>query len=285
MFERFTEPARRVLFFSRAEATAHGQLAIAPEHLLLGMLRERGGRVHDVLSGAQVLPERLRSDVEGAPIERASVDDAVEIPFSPPTKAVLQYAAEEADRLGNAEIAPEHLLLGVLREDTSPAASTLKRHGLHLGDARMTVMRLRQQASLTSADDLQALHEIRERMESAENALEPGPIIAIMADDVVFMVPNEPTQEGRVQCAAFIGGILADLRAWFDRHIAYVSAEVSVRGDTALDRGTFSFTAIAKHDGRRTDATGKYLWLYTRTPDGWKLSRAIVSLDDPPEKD
>jgi hypothetical protein len=59
MFEHFTELARRMLCFRRAEATAPWQLAIAAEHLLLGMRREGGGRVHDVLSDAQMPSEGL----------------------------------------------------------------------------------------------------------------------------------------------------------------------------------------------------------------------------------
>jgi ketosteroid isomerase-like protein len=65
--------------------------------------------------------------------------------------------------------------------------------------------------------------------------------------------------------------------------ITYVSEEVAIRGNTAFDRGTFSFTVV-KDDGSKTAPTGKYLWLYERTAaDEWKMSRVVVSLDDPPE--
>jgi len=286
VFERFTHPARRTLFFSRAEATAHGQLAIAPEHLLLGMLRESGGRVHDVLSGAQVSFERLRADIEATPVVEKPIGRGLEIPFSEPTKHVLQYAAEEADQLGHVDIAPEHLLLGLLREDRSIAASSLKRQGLHLGAARDSVMRLlRLHPEPEPPDDTAALMAIHERLEDAENAFDPAPIVEIMAEDVVLMVPNEPVQEGKADTAAFVTRILAEQQAWFDRHITYVTGGIEPHGDRAVDRGTFSFTVIARHDGRRTEATGKYLWLYARDAAGdWRLSRAILSLDDPPEE-
>lgn len=285
MFERYTEPARRTLFFSRAEATAHGQLAIAPEHLVLGMLREPGGRVRDVLSEARMSLERLRNDIDSAPGGPEPGGSSVEIPFSSPTKQVLQYAADEADRLGHPDIAPEHLLLGVLREDASLAASSLKRQGLHLTGARAAVMRLRQQTVEAAVADVASLHAIRERLQAAENAFDPGPMVEIMADDVVLMVPNEPVYEGKQATAAFVTHILEHQMTWFDRRIAYVSREVWVRGDTAFDRGTLSFTVVAKHDGRTNEATGKYLWFYTRAEGGeWRLSRAILSLDDPPEE-
>jgi ketosteroid isomerase-like protein len=284
MFERFTEPARRTLFFSRAEATAHGRMAIGPEHLLLGLLREKGGAVGEVLSDARLSPQRLREVIESAPAVAQAVDAAGDIPFSQPTKHVLQYAAEEADLFGHSDIAPEHLLLGLLRESSSLAASALSQQGLELGVARNTVVRLRQKALESNVGDVALLHAMRERLEAAENAFDPGPIAEVMADDVVLMVPNEPVQSGKAEAAAFIARILEEQQAWFDRHVTYVSDEVSVRGDTAFDRGTFSFTVIAKHDGRTTEATGKYLWVYARAASKeWMLWRLIASLDGPLE--
>jgi ketosteroid isomerase-like protein len=134
-------------------------------------------------------------------------------------------------------------------------------------------------------DEVQALHSIRERLQAAENAFDADPLVDVLTDDAVLMVPNEPTQEGKAECAAFVRRVLADQQAWFDRQISYVSEEISVRGDVGFDRGAFSFTVIARHDGRRTDASGKYFWLYIRSQSGnWKLSRAILSLDDLPEQ-
>ena len=132
--------------------------------------------------------------------------------------------------------------------------------------------------------DLSVLHAYRDCLQSAENAFDPEPIIALMADDVVLMVPNEPVQEGKSACAAFIRRTLAEQEAWFDRVITYASEEVSTRGEVAFDRGSFAFTVVGKHDPAKTEATGKYFWLYTIAGDGnWRLARAILSLDDPPE--
>lgn len=143
---------------------------------------------------------------------------------------------------------------------------------------------MREDAQPELPEDTAAVTAIHERLQDAENAFDPEPIVDVMADDVVLMVPNEPAQEGKAQTAAFIRRILADQQAWFDRRITYVSDRVERLGDIAIDRGTFSFTVIGKHDGRRTEATGKYFWLYSRNGSReWKLSRAILSLDDPPE--
>ena len=137
---------------------------------------------------------------------------------------------------------------------------------------------------MQSERDVQLVHAMRGRLEAGENAFDGDPIIETMADDMVLMVPNEPVQVGKAQCEAFIRRMLAEQQAWFDRHITYVSEEVAIRGNIAFDRGSFSFTVRAKHDGRSSEPTGKYFWLYQRSASGdWKLSRAIVSLDDLPE--
>jgi len=298
MFERYTEPARRALFFSRYEATQQGRWAIEPEHLLLGVVREPTYVVAGVLTAAQVSSDLLQKEITRESESRESVPLSAEIPFSAPTKRALAFAAEEADRLLHSDIGTEHLLLGLLREEDPVASAVLRRHGLDVNWTRSEIVRLR--ASPRAATDtgsssfatgfgvepvaVEALHAIRERLQAAENAFDPDPIVEVMADDVVLMVPNEPVQEGKADAAAFVRRTLDEQQEWFDRVISYVSDEVSIRGPVAFDRGSFSFTVVVKHDGRRNEATGKYLWLYTwDRGGGWKIARAILSLDDPPE--
>ena len=140
--------------------------------------------------------------------------------------------------------------------------------------------------SIDMHDDRQELAGILRRLQTAENAADAEYIISMMADDMVTMVPNEPVYEGKEACAEFLRGMLAWMIEALDRHIEYVSAEISVLGDHAFDRGTFSFTATTKSGGDTTHAQGKYFWLYSRDVNGsWKLSRGIVSLDDPQEED
>ena len=300
MFERYTEHARRALFFSREEVTLQGGASIEPGHLLLGLIREEGHVAAEVLHATHLSPGLLRKEVERESASLSSVPLSAEIPFSTSSKKVLQFAAEEADRLSHPDIGPEHLLLGLLREADSTVASMLSRHGLDLSAARSEVVRLRALPQAASArlsaggdyavsfgiepSDVAVFHAYRERLQAAENAFDPDPIVRLMADDMVLMVPNEPVQEGKPTCAAFVRRILAGQQEWFDRVIAYVSEEVAIRGEVAFDRGSFSFTVVVKHDRRRSESTGKYFWLYTRDGDsGWKLARAIVSLDDEPE--
>lgn len=93
--------------------------------------------------------------------------------------------------------------------------------------------------------------------------------------------PDFPVQEGREACAAFVCEVLSGLLDHFHRSITYVSTEVRVIGDYAFDRGSFSFTVVPKTGGEKSEARGKYLWLYSASADGfWKLARLIVSLDE-----
>lgn len=137
MFERYTDSARRVLFFARYEASQLGSLSIESEHLLLGMIREGKGVAARVL-GALPL-EAVRKDIEQRTIFREIVSTSIEIPFSAEVKRMLSFGAQEADRLADNYIGPEHLLLGLLREKSSLAAETLVRHGLGIESARQQI--------------------------------------------------------------------------------------------------------------------------------------------------
>lgn len=125
MFERYTERARRVIFFGRYEASTLGSAYIEPEHLLLAILREDKA-VRDLLGGEGV--ENMRKQIEshsGPPKPQTST--AVDIPLSHPSKRILAYGAEEAELLGHHYIGVVHLTLGVLRESESFAAKLLRK--------------------------------------------------------------------------------------------------------------------------------------------------------------
>src|SRR6185369_7926441 len=125
MFERYTERARRVLFFARYEATQMGSTSIETEHLLLGLIREGKGLTSRIFARSHLSLDSIRKEIEGRTVFREKVATSVDIPFSADTKRVLQFAAEEADRLLHTYIGTEHLLLGILREERSVAASIL----------------------------------------------------------------------------------------------------------------------------------------------------------------
>jgi len=135
MFERYTEKARRVIFFARYEASQFGQSYIETEHLLMGLLREDKALTNRFLrSHASV--EAIRKQVEANTAIREKISTSVDLPLSNECKRVLAYAAEEAERLGHKHIGTEHLLLGLMREENCFAANMLKERGLELAKVR-----------------------------------------------------------------------------------------------------------------------------------------------------
>ncbi len=134
MFERYTEKARRTIFYARYEASQYGSPYIETEHLLLGLLREdRNLALH---AGGVAAMEEMQRQVRAATPVREKVSTSVDLPLSNESKRVLAYAAEEAERLGHKHIGTEHLFLGLLRESGSFAANLLAERGVKLEDAR-----------------------------------------------------------------------------------------------------------------------------------------------------
>jgi acetyltransferase-like isoleucine patch superfamily enzyme len=135
MFERYTEKARRVIFFARYEASQFGSPYIETEHLLLGLLRADKALVDRFLR-AQASAESIRKQIETHAAIREKIATSVDLPLSNEGKRVLAYAAEEAERQGHKHIGPEHLLLGLLREDKCSAAKILEKCGVNLAQVR-----------------------------------------------------------------------------------------------------------------------------------------------------
>ncbi|HJT90312.1 MAG TPA: Clp protease N-terminal domain-containing protein [Bryobacteraceae bacterium] len=138
MFERYTEKARRTIFFARYEASQFGSQYVEAEHLLLGVLREDKALANRFLcSHAAVEAIRKRIEDHTPPAEK--VPTSVDMPLSHDCKRVLAYGAEEAERLHHKHIGTEHLLLGMLRETESFAARLLGEQGLTLDSVRQQI--------------------------------------------------------------------------------------------------------------------------------------------------
>jgi ATP-dependent Clp protease ATP-binding subunit ClpC len=140
MFERYTEKARRVIFFARYEASQFGSPFIETEHLLLGLLREDKALTNRFLR-SHTSVDSIRKQIEGHTATREKVSTSVDLPLSHECKRVLAYAAEEAERLSHKHIGTEHLLLGLLREEKSFAAEILHERGLRLSTIREELTR------------------------------------------------------------------------------------------------------------------------------------------------
>jgi ATP-dependent Clp protease ATP-binding subunit ClpC len=176
MFERYTERARRVLFFARYEASQLGSISIETEHLLLGLIREGKGLTSRIFARSHLSLESIRKEIEGRTVFREKVSTSVEIPFSAETKRVLQFAAEEADRLLHNYIGTEHLLLGILREERSVAATILMEKGMRLNTVREDIVALlNEKTTLTRVKETPLLAEFsRDLTEAAmKSALDP----------------------------------------------------------------------------------------------------------------
>ena len=128
MFERYTEKARRAIFFARYEASVFGSPFIETEHLLLGLLREDPAL--RVRLSAEVR-EKIRSQIEKhVPRRGQSISTSVDLPISHDLKRALSYAAEESSALDHTVIDCGHLNLGLLRIEDSIAASVLRQNGI-----------------------------------------------------------------------------------------------------------------------------------------------------------
>ncbi len=123
MFERYTEMARRVIFFARYEASQFGASTIEPEHLLLGLSREDKPLFARFLTDGKQSLEFIRGQIEQRRVTRERIPCSVELPLAEETKRALFNAHEEGERLGDRHIGTEHLLLGLLRPSATKRRS------------------------------------------------------------------------------------------------------------------------------------------------------------------
>jgi len=141
MFERFTEKAIKVIMLAQEEARRLGHNFVGTEQILLGLIGEGTGVAAKVLKSLGINLKDSRIEVEKI-IGRGSGFVAVEIPFTPRAKRVLELSLEEARQLGHNYIGTEHLLLGLIREGEGVAARVLENLGIDLSKVRTQVIRM-----------------------------------------------------------------------------------------------------------------------------------------------
>ncbi|KAF8052967.1 hypothetical protein N665_1483s0018 [Sinapis alba] len=141
MFERFTEKAIKVIMLAQEEARRLGHNFVGTEQILLGLIGEGTGIAAKVLKSMGINLKDARVEVEKI-IGRGSGFVAVEIPFTPRAKRVLELSLEEARQLGHNYIGSEHLLLGLLREGEGVAARVLENLGADPSNIRTQVIRM-----------------------------------------------------------------------------------------------------------------------------------------------
>jgi ATP-dependent Clp protease ATP-binding subunit ClpC len=136
LFERYTEHARRSIFFARYEASMFGSPQITSGELLLGILRGHNALAMRIGSG---VVESIRNELQPLSSPKQKVSTSVDLPLSNESKRALTYGAEEADALGHKQIDAPHLLLGLMRLEESVAAQLLSKHGIKYAEFRKIV--------------------------------------------------------------------------------------------------------------------------------------------------
>ena len=172
MFERFTEKAIKVIMLAQEEARRLGHNFVGTEQILLGLIGEGTGIGPKVLKSMGVNLKDARVEVEKI-IGRGSGFVAVEIPFTPRAKRVLELSLEEARQLGHNYIGTEHLLLGLIREGEGVAARVLENLGVDLAKVRSQIIQGETWVSLwIVADNVYGKGAALNAVQIAENLLE-----------------------------------------------------------------------------------------------------------------
>jgi ATP-dependent Clp protease ATP-binding subunit ClpC len=152
MFQRFTEKARRVIFYARYEAGQYGSSRIESEHLLLGLLREDKGLLWHFMD-AEGGSVDIRAKIEKRVARGNCFPTSVEVPLAEDCKKILTLAVDESDMLGHPHVGTEHLLLGMLLVESSLAAQILTETGIKPEPVREQLAK----APISSAASLSAL--------------------------------------------------------------------------------------------------------------------------------
>src|SRR5438445_4005100 len=154
MWQRFTERARRVVFFAQEEAARVGENYVGTEHLLLGLVREDDSVAARILDRLGVPLGRVRSEIERQ-VTRGHGNLGPDMQLTPRAKRMIDLAYEEARQLNNNYMGTEHLLLGLIREGDGLAARVLVKLGADIERTRREVHTM-QEGEVTAYDDTAA---------------------------------------------------------------------------------------------------------------------------------
>ena len=146
MWQRFTERARKVVFYAQEEAQKWGKNSVGPEHLLLSLIHEKENMASRVLDRLGVGLEAVRQGVE-AQLQPGEDGQGKDMQLTPAAKRVIDFAYEEAKQLRNNYIGAEHLLLGMLREPKGIAQDVLMGLGITVYAARDAVQQLQDEGN------------------------------------------------------------------------------------------------------------------------------------------
>lgn len=236
MFERYTEKARRVIFYARFEASQYGSPYIETEHFLLGLLRE-DPNVSKLLPEMKPLNE-IRQEIENHIERRERISTSIEVPLTAECKRILNLAAEESERLGDRHVGTEHLLLGIFREKQCLAAIIL--HADKIG-----------------------LAQLREKLHGSHSQSRTAPASARLPDS------KKAQQVLDSFLAALRDGTLKEWRDFFAPDSSFVDASGKLwHGRDEINRNLETlFAPFAKRNAKASPVThtcsGETLWVST----------------------
>jgi ATP-dependent Clp protease ATP-binding subunit ClpC len=182
--ERFTQRARRVLSLAHQEAERGHQNSIGTEHLLLGLMEEEGGVAGRVLRELGLESSRVREIIERVSVEGRHDDSKIEL--APDTQQVLEYAVDEARRLGHHYIGTEHILLGLVRVDAT-AMEVLRRLGVTADQIRRQTRRVLNE---TASSPASAGTQSAARAPASTNG-QKTPLVDQLASDLTTMAEEK----------------------------------------------------------------------------------------------
>jgi uncharacterized protein (TIGR02246 family) len=127
-------------------------------------------------------------------------------------------------------------------------------------------------------DDRRAITLVRDAFLDADNAGDADAMTRLMADDIVVLHPYCGVIDGKNAVRSFMGRVLADVHAEFDKHARCSTIELKVSGDLAYERGTLLQLLTPKAGGAVERDEGMYLWIYERRDGVWLITRIAGSL-------
>jgi ATP-dependent Clp protease ATP-binding subunit ClpC len=189
MFERFTAETRRVIVLAQEEARALNHNSISSEHLLLGLLREDENLASRALVSLSFSLESVRDSV-GQRVPATEHLSSGHIPFTPRAKRVLELANRESRQLGHDRIRPEHLLLGLLRDDGEGLNAVFADHKVQPHTIRSGVISLMVQADTPETETGVSMNDSVEEDEFTERDLAQRKVLQLS-----FQLSTEQLQD------------------------------------------------------------------------------------------
>jgi ornithine carbamoyltransferase len=181
MWQRFTERARKVVFYAQEEAGHLGENYVSTEHLLLGLVRENDSVAARVLHRMNVSLGRIRHEIERQ-VSRGDGRQGQDMQLTPRAKSVIDMAYDEARTLNNNYIGTEHLLLGLIREEEGLAGRVLIKLGVTL-ERTLGEVRQLQQGTAHDADSENPSKQSNSPLDSVRQDMERVKSVSVFAPD------------------------------------------------------------------------------------------------------